>query len=222
MVAMQYERPLLFLLNLYHHSFLIFNCVIYKIMLGFVSFVRDARSSALELSLQKLGIEKLTKRSMQPWLASGTWNQIMHVTVKVLLAGERKICNQIFDGITFNKDQCFAEVTGSSVMTLLSFGDVIAKSKRSHENLFVLLEMYGLMHGLRSEVEVTFQGKFCSGMREAALSLTKSLAQAVQETLVDFEVAVEKNNSKTTVQNGNLHPFTIELPINTENTISAI
>jgi hypothetical protein len=75
------------------------------------------------------------------------WNQ-----VKVLLAGERKICNQIFDGITFNKDQCFAEVTGSSVMTLLSFGDVIAKSKRSHENLFVLLEMYGLMHGLRSEV----------------------------------------------------------------------
>ncbi|KAL5648415.1 hypothetical protein ACJX0J_039224, partial [Zea mays] len=172
---------------------------------------RDARSSALELSLQKLGIEKLTKRSMQPWLASGTWNQIMHVTVKVLLAGERKICNQIFDGITFNKDQCFAEVTGSSVMTLLSFGDVIAKSKRSHENLFVLLEMYGLMHGLRSEVEVTFQGKFCSGMREAALSLTKSLAQAVQETLVDFEVAVEKNNSKTTVQNGNLHPFTIEV-----------
>lgn len=173
--------------------------------------MQDARSSALELSLQKLGIEKLTKRSMQPWLASGTWNQIMHVTVKVLLAGERKICNQIFDGITFNKDQCFAEVTGSSVMTLLSFGDVIAKSKRSHENLFVLLEMYGLMHGLRSEVEVTFQGKFCSGMREAALSLTKSLAQAVQETLVDFEVAVEKNNSKTTVQNGNLHPFTIEV-----------
>eukprot|EP00267_Zea_mays_P049037 XP_020401667.1 exocyst complex component EXO70A1 isoform X2 [Zea mays] len=172
---------------------------------------RDARSSALELSLQKLGIEKLTKRSMQPWLASGTWIQIMHVTVKVLLAGERKICNQIFDGITFNKDQCFAEVTGSSVMTLLSFGDVIAKSKRSHENLFVLLEMYGLMHGLRSEIEVTFQGKFCSGMREAALSLTKSLAQAVQETLVDFEVAVEKNNSKTTVQNGNLHPFTIEV-----------
>jgi hypothetical protein len=85
MVAMQYERPLLFLLNLYHHSFLIFNCVIYKIMLGFVSFVRDARSSALELSLQKLGIEKLTKRSMQPWLASGTWNQIMHVTVRMLL-----------------------------------------------------------------------------------------------------------------------------------------
>jgi len=48
-------------------------------------------------------------------------------------------------------------------------------------------------------------------MREAALNLTKSLAQAAQETLLDLEVAVEKENSKTIVQNGNLHPFTIEV-----------
>ncbi|XP_066356748.1 exocyst complex component EXO70A1-like [Miscanthus floridulus] len=174
---------------------------------------RDARSSALELSLQKLGIEKLTEDKMQHWVSSnvGTWTHIMHITVKVLLAGERKICDQIFDGITFKKDQCFAEVAGSSVMTLLGFGDVVAKSKRSHENLFLLLEMYGLMHGIQSEVEVIFQGNFCSGMREAALNLTKSLAQAAQETLLDLEVAVEKENSKTIVQNGNLHPFTIEV-----------
>ncbi|CAD6268348.1 unnamed protein product [Miscanthus lutarioriparius] len=163
---------------------------IYRIMLGFVSFIRDARSSALELSLQKLGIEKLTEDKMQHWVSSnvGTWTHIMHIT-----------------------DQCFAEVAGSSVMTLLGFGDVVAKSKRSHENLFLLLEMYGLMHRLQSGVEVTFQGNFCSGMREAALNLTKSLAQSAQETLLDLEVAVEKENSKTIVQNGNLHPFTIEV-----------
>lgn len=72
--------------------------------------------------------------------------------MKVLLAEERKICDQIFDGITFNKDQCFDQLAGRSVMTLLSFGDIVAKSKRSHENLFALLQMYGVMHGLQSEV----------------------------------------------------------------------
>lgn len=56
-----------------------------------------------------------------------------------------------------------------------------------------------------------FQGKFCSGMREAALNLTKSLALAAQETLVDFEESVEKDNSKTIIQNGNVHPFTVEV-----------
>ena len=79
-------------------------------------------------------------------------NRLCRNQVKVLLAGERKICNQIFDGITFDKDQCFAELAGGSVMTLLSFGDTVARSKRSHENLFLMLEMYGVMHELQSEV----------------------------------------------------------------------
>jgi len=42
---------------------------------------RDARSSALAPSLQKLGIEKLTKDNVQQWVASnmkiGTWTHIM-------------------------------------------------------------------------------------------------------------------------------------------------
>lgn len=79
-------------------------------------------------------------------------NRLCRNQVKVLLAGERKMCDQIFDGITFNKDQCFAELARGSVMTLLSFGETVARSKRSHENLFLLLEMYGVMHELQSEV----------------------------------------------------------------------
>ena len=72
--------------------------------------------------------------------------------VKLLLAGEKKICDQIFDGVNFNKDQCFAEMTTNSVVTLLSFGDAVAKSKRSPEKLFVLLDMYEVMRELQSEV----------------------------------------------------------------------
>lgn len=47
---------------------------------------RDACSSALALSLQKLGIEKLTNDYMQQWVASnmkiGTWTHIMQITVQ--------------------------------------------------------------------------------------------------------------------------------------------
>ncbi|CAN6330609.1 unnamed protein product [Urochloa humidicola] len=173
---------------------------------------RDARGSALEPSLRKLGIEKLSIDYMQRMQVNiETWTQAMQITVKILLAGERKNCDQIFDGIIFNKDQCFAELARSSVMALLSFGDTVAKSTRSHDNLFVLLQMYGVMHELQSEVEVIFQGKFCSEMREAALNLTKSLAQAAHKTLVDLEQAVEKNSSKTIMQNGDVHPITVEV-----------
>ncbi|XP_015698447.1 exocyst complex component EXO70A1-like isoform X2 [Oryza brachyantha] len=175
---------------------------------------RDSRGSALEVSLRKLGVEKLSKDDVQrmQWEALeakiGNWTQFMRIAVKLLLAGERRICDQVFDGITFNKDQCFAELAGSSVLTLLSFGDAVAKSKRSPEKLFVLLDMYEVMHELQPEVEEIFEGRFCSEMREAALGLTRRLAQTAQETFADFEEAVEKDTSKTVVQDGTVHPLT--------------
>ncbi|KAL5230785.1 hypothetical protein ABZP36_029561 [Zizania latifolia] len=61
-------------------------------------------------------------------------------------------------------------VQGSSVMTLLSFGDAVATSEGSPERLFVLLDMYEVMHELQSEVEVIFEGRFSSEMREAAIA----------------------------------------------------
>lgn len=77
----------------------------------------------------------------------------MHEQVKLLFAAERKICDQIFEAVDNNlKDYCFAEVTADSVLMLLSFGEAIAKSKRSPEKLFVLLDMYEIMHELHPEV----------------------------------------------------------------------
>ncbi|KAJ1274397.1 hypothetical protein BS78_05G058600 [Paspalum vaginatum] len=175
---------------------------------------RDSRASALEMSLRKLGVEKLSKDDVQKmqWEALeakiGNWIHFMRIAVKLLLAGERKICDQIFDGVNFNTGHCFAELTANSVITLFSFGDAVAKSKRSPEKLFVLLDMYEVMRELQPEIEEVFEGKPCIEMREAASSLTKRLAQTAQETFADFEDAVEKDASKTIVQDGTVHPLT--------------
>ena len=62
--------------------------------------------------------------------------------------------------------------------------------------------------GLHPQIELLFESKACIEMREAALSLTKRLAETVQETFVDFEEAVEKDATKTTVLDGTVHPLT--------------
>lgn len=56
--------------------------MIYKIKLGFVSFIRDARSSALERSLQKLGIQEIIKDDE---MKIGTWTRLMRITVRMVL-----------------------------------------------------------------------------------------------------------------------------------------
>ncbi|KAJ8754467.1 hypothetical protein K2173_005628 [Erythroxylum novogranatense] len=47
--------------------------------------------------------------------------------------------------------RCMRILNDESVSTLLSFGEAIAKSKRSPEKLFILLDMYEIMRELQSE-----------------------------------------------------------------------
>ncbi|KAL9318061.1 hypothetical protein ACSQ67_014578 [Phaseolus vulgaris] len=174
----------------------------------------DACSNVLEESLQKLGVEKLHKDDVQKlqWeileAKIGNWIHFMRIAVKLLFAGERKVCDEIFEGFDSLSEQSFADVTKISVSMLLSFGEAIARSKRSPEKLFVLLDMYEIMQELHSEIETLFKGEACSGIREAATSLTKRLAQTAQETFGDFEEAVEKDATKTAVTDGTVHPLT--------------
>ncbi|GAV57320.1 Exo70 domain-containing protein [Cephalotus follicularis] len=175
---------------------------------------RDIRASVLEQSLRKLGVEKLSKDDVQKmqWeileAKIGNWIHYMRIAVKLLFAGEKKICDQILDGVGSLKDQCFAEVTANSVAVLLSFGEAIAKSKRSPEKLFVLLDMFEIMRELQSEIELLFGSKACLEMRDSAFSLSKRLSQTAQETFADFEEAVEKDATKTAVLDGTVHPLT--------------
>ncbi|KAJ6425647.1 hypothetical protein OIU84_026258 [Salix udensis] len=153
---------------------------------------RDTRASVLEQSVRKLGVERLSKDDVQKmqWevleAKIGNWIHYMRIAVKLLFAGEKE---------TF-------------VSVLLSFGESIAKSKRSPEKLFVLLDMYEIMRELHSEIELLFGSKACIEMRDSASSLTKRLAQTAQETFCDFEEAVEKDATKTAVLDGTVHPLT--------------
>ncbi|KAI3706056.1 hypothetical protein L1987_76309 [Smallanthus sonchifolius] len=179
-----------------------------------LNIYRDSRSQVLQESLHQLGVEKLSKDDVQKiqWevleLKIGTWIHFMRIAVKLLFAAERKVCDQMFEGIDSLKDQCFAEVTKGSVAMLLSFGDAIAKSKRSPEKLFVLLDMYEIMRELHSEIETLFSGKACKEIREAAVGLTRRLSQTAKDTFGDFEEAVEKDATRTAVADGTVHPLT--------------
>ncbi|KAL2534534.1 exocyst subunit exo70 family protein A2 [Abeliophyllum distichum] len=174
---------------------------------------RETRSSAVEQTLRKLGVERLSKDDVQKmqWevleAKIGDWIHFVRIVVKLLFVAEKSVCDQIFDHESL-RDQCFAEVTANSVAMLLSFGEAIAKSRRSPEKLFVLLDMYEIMREVQPDMDIIFGSKYCGEMREAAKVLTKRLAQTAQETFGDFEEAVEKDATKTAVLDGTVHPLT--------------
>nr|XP_043606911.1 exocyst complex component EXO70A1-like [Erigeron canadensis] len=175
---------------------------------------KEARSLCMESTLKKLGVEKLGKDDVQKmqWevleAKIGNWIHFVRIAVKVLFAAERKVSDQVFEGMESFMDQCFAEATASSVSLLLSFGEAIAKSKRSPEKLFVLLDMYEIMKEVQPEFNTIYGSTSGAEMRESVSALTKRLAETAQETFVDFEEAVEKDATKTAVLDGTVHPLT--------------
>lgn len=56
----------------------------------------EARASALESSLKNLGVEKLSKTQVQDFKIRD-WIHVMRISVKLLFAGERLLCNQVFE-----------------------------------------------------------------------------------------------------------------------------
>ncbi|KAM0946221.1 putative exocyst complex component Exo70, cullin repeat-like-containing domain superfamily [Dioscorea sansibarensis] len=173
-----------------------------------------ARSLALERNLENLGVENLDEVDLQKmkWdvlvKKIGDWIQAMRIAVKVLFVAEQKVSGQIFDGFHYIEDQCFAEVTSNGMTMLLNFGDTIAKSERSPEKLFVLLDMCEVMLELQVEIETIFSGDLCSKIRGSARGLTKCLAQAAGETFDTFEGSVGSDATKTTCFDGSVHPLT--------------
>lgn len=175
---------------------------------------REVRGSNLEQSLRKLGVERLSKDDIikMPWESLEgkitNWIQYMRIAIKLLFSTERKLCDQIWVGLDPHREKCFADVTDSSVHMLLSFGEAIAKSKKTPEKLFVLLDMYETMRDLQPEIEQVFSGDAAAGMREAATGLIRKLGQTAKDTFADFEDAVDKDATKTLVLDGTVHMLT--------------
>ncbi|CAM0901810.1 unnamed protein product [Alopecurus aequalis] len=174
----------------------------------------EARASALESSLKNLGVEETSKDEVQKmsWeifeSKTGNWIHFMRISVKFLFAGERQLCDQVFECRQSLRDKCFSAITQNNLATLISFGEAISMSERSPEKLFVLLDMYKIMCELQTEIDTIFVGESCSQMRDSALSLTKCLAQTAQKIISDFEEAVEKDGTKAIVADGTVHPLT--------------
>lgn len=167
---------------------------------------RDALDECLMiLDVEKLSIEEVHKidwKSMDEKMKK--WIQAMKITVRVLLAGEKKLCDEIFNGSETSKEVCFNETTKSCVMQLLNFGEAVAIGKRSSEKLFRILDMYDALANVSQTLEVMVTDGFvCKETKD----VLEALGDAARGTFVEFENNVRNETSKKPTINGEVHPM---------------
>nr|BAF00847.1 hypothetical protein [Arabidopsis thaliana] len=175
-----------------------------------VQVYSSVRRDALDDCLMILGVEKLSIEEVQKidWKSMDEkmkkWIQAVKITVRVLLVGEKKICDEIFSSSESSKEVCFNETTKSCVMQLLNFGEAVAIGRRSSEKLFRILDMYDALANVLQTLEVMVTDCFVCNETKGVL---EALGDAARGTFVEFENNVRNETSKRPTTNGEVHPM---------------
>ncbi|XP_022729923.1 exocyst complex component EXO70B1-like [Durio zibethinus] len=171
----------------------------------------NVRRDALDECLVILGVEKLSIEEVQKieWKALDEkmkkWIQAVKITVSVLLSGEKRLCDQIFNGSDSIKEICFNENAKGCVMQLLNFGEAVAIGKRSSEKLFRILDMYDVLADALLDFEMMVTDEYLCCEAKGVLA---GLGAAAKGTFVEFENDVKNEASKKPMQTGEIHPLT--------------
>lgn len=172
------------------------------------------RKAVLEQSLYRLGLEKVSPEAVQKmgWEALEVkirkWIQALKVAVKVTFAAEKKLCDKVFVGISPERENSFLELASGALMQFLAFGKAVAAIRRTPEKLFRILDMYEILKELLGEINMVFCDEICENTRAEVRGVLVQLGEAARGTLQEFEMAIQRDASRTPVIGGAFHPLT--------------
>ncbi|KAM7476107.1 hypothetical protein LguiB_023350 [Lonicera macranthoides] len=175
----------------------------------------SVRKSVVDSSFRRLGVEKLSIGDIQrlDWEVLETkirrWIRAAKVCVRILFASEKKLCEQIFEGLgTATDDACFMETVKGPAIQLFNFAEAISISRRSPEKLFKILDLHDALSDLMPDIDVVFNSKSPESIRVQAAEIQSRLAEASRGILSEFENAVLREPSRIPVPGGTIHPLT--------------
>nr|GEW25741.1 exocyst complex component EXO70B1-like [Tanacetum cinerariifolium] len=173
----------------------------------------NVRREVLDECLAVLGVERLSIEEVLrvDWKVLDEklkkWILAVKVVVRVLLFGEKQLCEQVFNESELIQEVCFVETTKGCVMQLLNFGEAVAISQRSPEKLFRILDVYEVLVDVSRDLEALYTDESGGLICSEAKGVLSGMGMAGVGTFVEFENAV-KGESSRAIQGGDIHPIT--------------
>ncbi|KAH6774587.1 exocyst subunit exo70 family protein E1 [Perilla frutescens var. frutescens] len=176
----------------------------------FVNVQKDALDDCLYiLEVEKLSIEDVLKME---WNALNSkirrWIRVMKVFVRVYLASEKLLTDQIFGELGSVSSVCFAESSKSAMLQLLNFSEAISIGPHQPEKLMRILDMYEVLEGLIPDIMSLYSDEAGSGVRTECQDVLQRLGDCAKTTFLEFENAVASNVSNNAFPGGGVHPLT--------------
>lgn len=180
-----------------------------------VSIYKIIRKSIIDEGIYKLGVERLSSSQINKMdlevleLRIKNWLDAVKIAMRTLFTGERILCDHVFASSDSIRESCFADISRDGALLLFGFPEIVAKGKKSPEKMFRELDMYTAISENWPEIESIFFFESTAIIRNQALTALVRLAESVNSILQDFESAVQKDSSKSTVHGCGVHPLTV-------------
>ncbi|KAM1954324.1 exocyst complex component EXO70E2-like isoform X1 [Malus sylvestris] len=190
---------------------LMFNCNYdQECMQAYTIIRKEALDECLSiLEIQKLSIEDVLKMewaSLNSKIRRWVWG--MKIFVRVYLASERSLSDQIFGELGAIYLDCFVEASKASMLQLLNFGEAMSIGPHQPEKLFRILDMYEVLADVLPDIDALYADEAGSSVRIECHEVLMKLGESVKATFSKFESAIASNPSTNPVAGGGIHPLT--------------
>ncbi|GLJ06023.1 hypothetical protein SUGI_0030420 [Cryptomeria japonica] len=173
-----------------------------------------SRKSVVEESLYNLGVEKVTVKDVRKmeWEVLDEkikkWIYGAKISIRILFAREKRLCADVFEGLDKMRDASFAEIAKESTSELFTLAEGVAATSREPERIFRVLDLFEAVTDLMPDIEATYCQNSCPTVYEQAHKILARLGEAVRGMLIEFDKAIQKENSKAPIAGGTVHPIT--------------
>ena len=179
-----------------------------------VKTYKKIRRSIIVDALSKLGFENLSFGKIQKldWESMEKnikkWLEATKIVINNLFDGERILCDYVFSTSASVAESCFSEITLDSALTLFIFPVSVARCRKTSEKIFLTLDVYQTISNLLPRIDEIFSYESTSAVRLQAADSLRTLGEAINSMVAEFEASVAKEASKSAIPGGGVHPLT--------------
>ncbi|XP_028806184.1 exocyst complex component EXO70E2-like [Neltuma alba] len=177
---------------------------------GYTNIRRQALNECLlHLETERLSIENVSKME---WDSLNSkikgWIYQVKIFVRVYLAREKWLSEQIFGDTDEASLICFVGASKALIMWFLEFCEAISIGPHNPERIFRFLDMYQVLADLILDLDAMYSGKVGFPVRIKCQMVLNRLGACVGSIFLEFKNVIASNPSRSPFPGGGIHPLT--------------
>ncbi|KAK4427411.1 Exocyst complex component EXO70B1 [Sesamum alatum] len=182
-----------------------------------IKVYKSLRKSFLQAQLKRLRFEELSKGCSTrrcEWdmlkVKMELWIQVSKICVKILFQREKKLCEQIFEGLGDNavKDECFVGTVQEFAVDLFTFAKEMSMSDQPYDRMETILGVYDAFVWVLPSVDALFDSVPGEEIRNIFSETLSRIEKDVGRMLHGFEDTVLRGISDVSDNRGEVHELT--------------